>query len=513
MRPQTLLLILQRQFSNKWGRFLLASGGIMIGVWAISLTTSLSLGLTDTIVTAINSQPAAREITLSRTESGQSNFFEISEAPKFVPISLNEIQQLKNDVSTIQDIAPDVNMNLFVQLPEATAQTRCVEQDVVVSGGDLSSVVAAAVSAGISIPEGVSDFATDSADSNIDLSKQKEELASQCQNIAISSSSFSNFYANNKSNWIGKTETPGRGEIIACFKCGTDDFNQKLGANEPKDLLNRELKIELQRAPELYPAGKVVDVTNISRPKTTITTSEVLTFKIVGVIDDRQNSGFGPSPYYIDYSYFTEAFKRANPEVDVSQYGTNTNTVFIKDYKDLDQTIKDIQAKKYLVFSLVQVLIQSVVTFFNVLTIVLSGFGLIALIASVFGIVNVMTISVLERQKEIGILKSLGAKNSDIFLIFLIESASLGFLGWLLGILLALGTGNLITTISTALISSNSDWKRNLDALNITTIAPSFPAWLFLGTLGIALFFTILSGIFPSIKASRQNPVDVLRSE
>jgi putative ABC transport system permease protein len=167
----------------------------------------------------------------------------------------------------------------------------------------------------------------------------------------------------------------------------------------------------------------------------------------------------------------------------------------------------------FFTFSLAEVLIGSVQAAFNVLTIVLSGFGFIALVASIFGIVNVMTISVLERRKEIGVLKSLGARDMDIFKIFFLESAVLGFIGWLGGTLLGLFGGFLISTIFKAFINSNSDWKKNLEGLNIDNFSPSFPWWLLLGTLAVALFFTTLSGIFPAIRAGRQNPVEVLRSE
>jgi ABC-type antimicrobial peptide transport system permease subunit len=73
--------------------------------------------------------------------------------------------------------------------------------------------------------------------------------------------------------------------------------------------------------------------------------------------------------------------------------------------------------------------------------------------------------------------------------------------------------GSIIGTVFTALVNGNAEWKTNLDALGITSFGPSFPAWLVLGSLGLALFFTVLSGVFPSFKASRQNPVEVLRSE
>jgi putative ABC transport system permease protein len=124
-----------------------------------------------------------------------------------------------------------------------------------------------------------------------------------------------------------------------------------------------------------------------------------------------------------------------------------------------------------------------------------------------------MTISVLERQKEIGILKSLGSRNLDIFYLFLTESAILGLIGWFLGTALSLFFGFLISQGFRFFIDNNSEWKSNLEVLNIDSFSPTFPFWLLLGTLALSLIFTILSGVFPAIKAARQNPVEVLRSE
>ena len=90
---------------------------------------------------------------------------------------------------------------------------------------------------------------------------------------------------------------------------------------------------------------------------------------------------------------------------------------------------------------------------------------------------------------------------------------SLGFIGWSMGTILSLIVGGIVSLIFKFVFNSNADWKRNLEALNITEFSPSFPWWLLGGTLLLALVFTVLSGVYPAIKASKQNPVDVLRSE
>jgi ABC-type antimicrobial peptide transport system permease subunit len=494
MTLYSFFLILRRQLTQKWGRFLLASGGIMIGIWAISLTTSLSLGVSDALVKAINSQAFAKQITLSKTSTNQTSYFDVTSAPKFVPIATKDLPQIKSDHSNIVDIATNVSMNVFLHKDQSDTGLKCVEQDVAAKAQ--ANLVAAS--------------ATNGSTSVVSSAPVTDP---NCISATIDNDSFGDFYESNKRDWVGSTDQPGRNQIVVCFKCGNTNLGQSLGASQPQDLVGKTITLELQQAPKLYEGGSVVDVQNPITPKIDITKSQNIDLTISAVVDDRNASVFGGGSYYLDYSYFQDAFKAANPGINPEDYGGLQNTVYIDSYQNLDKVVNDLRADQYLTFSLAQTVIQGVNTGFLVLTVALSLLGFIALIASVFGIVNVMTISVLERQKEIGVLKSLGARDGDIFNIFLLESSLLGFIGWILGIILAVAMGNLISFVFMAIINSNADWKSNLDSLNLTSFTPSFPWWLLLGTLGIALLFTILSGVFPAIKASKQNPVDVLRSE
>jgi ABC-type antimicrobial peptide transport system permease subunit len=505
MTFSSFFLILRRQFQQKWGRFLLASGGIIIGVWAITLTTGLSLGLQDTIVTAINSQASAKQISLYKTSTNQTDFFQISDAPKFVALGKTEIQKLKEADSNIEEIVPSSLLNLYMQTP--TSNGSCFNRD-----KELQEQIAPSTIAVSSINQ------TSNVPNTIDpaqIAELQTKFTEDCPTLSITSDSFNNFYLTNKTNWKGSVEVPKRGEVAVCFKCGNLDFNKKFGVEKPEDLIGKQFNVEFSRVPTNYEVGKVVDVINTDRGNPKVGKQVAETLKIVSVIDDRKANTFsgGGTNFFIDYSYFTQAIKIDKPSLTDDQIGFIEGSVIVKSYDKVDSVIAKLKDSKYLPFSLTQTIVSGIKTAFSALTIVLAGFGFIALIASVFGIVNVMTISVLERQKEIGILKSLGARDTDIFSIFVLESASLGIIGWTIGILISLGMGSIIGTVFTSLVNNNAEWKTNLDGLGITSFGPSFPAWLVLGSLGLALFFTILSGVFPSFKASRQNPVEVLRSE
>ncbi len=134
---------------------------------------------------------------------------------------------------------------------------------------------------------------------------------------------------------------------------------------------------------------------------------------------------------------------------------------------------------------------------------VIVGFIILIALVSVFvsGIntANTMITSVLERTKEIGIIKSVGAKNSEILGIFLFESAFLGFVAGILGI----GLGWLFSSIAANILNN----------LGYGFLSPIFPAYLFIGCISFATLTGGFSGIIPAIRASRIKPVDALRYE
>jgi putative ABC transport system permease protein len=288
-----------------------------------------------------------------------------------------------------------------------------------------------------------------------------------------------------------------------------------MNVKSPQDMLGKEITLEYNSSPAYYELGKKVDTTANSAQsvKVDINPNNKEKLKIVSVIDDRNDSSFAGVDAFINQDYAYKAITLANSDITKDKTGFIGWDIVVDDYNNLSAVIEGLKGEKYLPFSTTQLLIDGVKTAFNALTVVLGLFGLIALIASIFGIVNVMTISVLERKKEIGILKSLGARDGDIFRIFLFESSVLGLLGWLWGTLLALACGWGIASIFKLILANNQEWRDNLQNLNIENFNPAFPWYLLVGTLLLAVFFTTVSGLVPAIRAGKQNPVEVLRSE
>lgn len=130
------------------------------------------------------------------------------------------------------------------------------------------------------------------------------------------------------------------------------------------------------------------------------------------------------------------------------------------------------------------------------------AFGTIAVIASVFGIVNTMYISVLQRTREIGLMKALGMRKRDIGRLFRFEAAWIGFLGGIMGSLAALALGKVLNPW----ITDKLDLGKGNDLLIF-----KFPQ--IAGLILILVLVAIFAGLLPSRKAAKLDPIEALRTE
>jgi putative ABC transport system permease protein len=145
-------------------------------------------------------------------------------------------------------------------------------------------------------------------------------------------------------------------------------------------------------------------------------------------------------------------------------------------------------------------LLASFDTVLNIITVFLVGIAAISLFVGGIGIMNTMYTSVLERTKEIGTMKAVGAKNSDILGIFLFESGLIGLIGGVIGVALGYGISKTVEIIA-------------INALNTNLLRAAVPAYLVLGCLSFAFLIGALSGTIPALMASKLKPVDALRYE
>jgi putative ABC transport system permease protein len=141
---------------------------------------------------------------------------------------------------------------------------------------------------------------------------------------------------------------------------------------------------------------------------------------------------------------------------------------------------------------------------FILLDIVLSVIGSIALAVSSLGIVNTMVMSILERTREIGIMKAIGGSDGDIRRIFLIEASAIGLLGGLAGVALGWSVGRVINFGANVYIQRQGGTTGNLFSL---------PLWLIAGAIGFSIAVSLIAGSYPAARAARLDPIQALRHD
>ena len=139
-------------------------------------------------------------------------------------------------------------------------------------------------------------------------------------------------------------------------------------------------------------------------------------------------------------------------------------------------------------------------TVLSVITLFLFGVAAISLIVGAINITNTMYTSVLERYKEIGIMKAIGAQNKDILSIFLIESGLLGLVGGVMGVIFGFGVSKLIEYIA-------------VQQLGTKLLQAAAPLYLIIGCLAFAFLTGAISGLWPAWNASKVSAVDAIRYE
>jgi len=225
-------------------------------------------------------------------------------------------------------------------------------------------------------------------------------------------------------------------------------------------------------------------------------------FEVIGIVDQVGNPG-DDQQVYISMEDLDDVFNSGErvdmiwTEIkkgeDIEQVAERTEKKLM-DFRDVDEDTIDfsIQTPKEMIAIFTNII--------NVLLAFLVGIGSISVVVGGIGIANTMYTSVLERNKEIGTMKAIGAKNSNILLIFVIEAGILGLVGGALGLLVGIGIAKSIEYISAVAIGSN-------------IIRASLHPYLLVGVLLFAFFIGIISGLTPSYQASKLKPVDALRYE
>jgi len=147
---------------------------------------------------------------------------------------------------------------------------------------------------------------------------------------------------------------------------------------------------------------------------------------------------------------------------------------------------------------------KSIQQFFKVLDVFLGIFGSLALAVAFIGIVNTLVMAILERRREIGIMKAIGASDSDVKKLFFAEAGAMGILGGVVGVALGWAIGQVINLGTNVYLKSQSFPPEHFW---------SVPWWLVAFALLFSFLVSLAAGLYPASRAARLDPVQALRYE
>lgn len=288
--------------------------------------------------------------------------------------------------------------------------------------------------------------------------------------------------------------TLGRGKVV-------------IGAMIPNNFYDTSLRPGQEPPPPPELVGQTLRLILIKYDKDGVEIRKNVTLKVVGwLTETRSESDWN---IYVSIDELTAWNEWAmGRRINRDKEGYNQAVVKVNDAQKVLEVNDQIVEMGFQAYT-PQSFVQGINSFYVVLQVVFGGVGAIALLVAAIGIANTMTMSVLERTREIGLMKALGATNRNVLSIFLGESAGIGLIGGLGGILFGWGAGQIINVLALAYLAGQAAQQGGPPPSS----AVITPLWL----LGFALFFAtligLISGVYPALRAATMVPVTALKYE
>lgn len=206
-----------------------------------------------------------------------------------------------------------------------------------------------------------------------------------------------------------------------------------------------------------------------------------------------------------------------NTEFDPKTFTFDQITVRATSRETVNGVLEAIKDLGYQVYGMADYLNQ-LNQFFSTMRLMLGGVGGVALLVAAFGVANTMTMAILERTKEIGLMKAIGATDGNVLTVFLIEAGLVGFVGGVVGVLLSLGIQNLVNQ---AIANAPPPTDGSGGGMSFLPIDPTqlggglmiIPSELILFAIVLATSVGLFAGLYPALRAARMAPVLALKSE
>lgn len=213
--------------------------------------------------------------------------------------------------------------------------------------------------------------------------------------------------------------------------------------------------------------------------------------KIVGVVDDDQSA------------YVYMPFEVVKSVVSATSY--NVGKIMVADNSDnkISETRSKIETIGFGT-NYIGDTIKQITSFFAVFRYIVGGFGFVAMLVAVLGMFNTLTVSLLERTREVGVLKSNGAVMRDIWRIFLSEALAISFVGGVLGILFGVALGQAVNIIFNILAQRNG--SEPVDFFYT-------PLYFVAFTIILTVVIGFITGYYPAKRATKINALDALKYE
>jgi len=234
---------------------------------------------------------------------------------------------------------------------------------------------------------------------------------------------------------------------------------------------------------------------------------KTLSLRVSGVL--QETGGEADYSIYLPLDTVRSLNEWANgSRINYNKTGYNQVIVKVEDPNDALDIADQITAMGFQAIT-PQAFLQGINNTFLILQIIFGGVGAIALLVAAIGIANTMAMSILERTREIGLMKAVGATNRDVLSIFLGEAAGIGFIGGVGGITIGWLSAQAINVLAVAFLANQASQQGGPPP----SVAVYTPIWLPIFALVFSTFIGMLSGLYPALRAATMIPVQALKYE